>query len=192
MKKLLIISVLISMVAFLFTGCMCAAEQITERAIEKAAEAEGQDVDIDMDEGSISIKGEDGEEIQIDSDSEEMTIKTEEGETKYSAGGADLPEGFPSIVPIHPDINIASSSTFTQNEKKAFAVTGTFEGDGEEIFNWYKGELSSLTIDSEQSFDFGEDGSSYSISANDGTYNVAIIINESEDSNGVIINVEEK
>ncbi|MGM0366974.1 MAG: hypothetical protein ACQEP2_00145 [Actinomycetota bacterium] len=192
MKKVLTIILLFSMVIFIFTGCRCAAEKITEKAIERAAAAEGQDVDIDTDEDKVSITGEDGETVEIDSDSGETTIKTEEGEVTYSEGGNELPEGFPNVVPVYPDLNIVSSSSFKEEGSQAYTVMGSYTGNGEDVFNWYKDQLASWDIESEQSTDLGEEGLFYTINASSGNYTLNVTVTESEGENAVLLNVEQK
>ncbi|MHB8129830.1 MAG: DUF6591 domain-containing protein [Mobilitalea sp.] len=64
-------------------------ESITEGILDKAV---GDDVDIDIDGGDISFKGEDGEEINFD-DENGLTIEGEDGSVVASGGEYEWPDG---------------------------------------------------------------------------------------------------
>ncbi|MFO7929639.1 MAG: hypothetical protein R6U35_08230, partial [Candidatus Humimicrobiaceae bacterium] len=118
--------------------------------------------------------------------------KTEEGEVTYSEGGTELPEGFPNAVPVYPDLNIVSSSSFKEEGSQAYTVMGSYTGNGEDVFNWYKDQLASWDIESEQSTDLGEEGLFYTINASSGNYTLNVTVTESEGENAVLLNVEQK
>ncbi|MDZ7837711.1 MAG: hypothetical protein U5N58_07005 [Actinomycetota bacterium] len=192
MKRLIIIIIAISMAIFLFTGCSCAAENLTERMIERAAATEGDNVDVDISGGEVKIKGEDGEEFNISSDDEVTTMTTDEGETKITSGQSlDVPDGFPNEVPLPSDLNIFTSSSTQDGGKQQYAIMSGYEGGtGAELFDWYKSQLSGWEIESEQTFE-AEDGGNYNIVANQGSYEVNIFIFESEDGVNLSLQVSE-
>src|SRR4030043_200323 len=83
MKKTIIMILVLAVAAMLilaFGGCKNVASDFVEKAIEDAAAKEGEDVDIDIDEGKVSITDEEGNEISI--------------------GGTDIPDGWPAEIPV--------------------------------------------------------------------------------------------
>ena len=189
-KLIIIASIIIAVIiiAFTFSSCGKAEEEIDGQIIEKLTEGEtieetkdieadnGIDVDKDIDatKGELKITGDDEEEINI--------------------GEADIPDGWPSEVLIHPDLEIISSSIFTQEGEKAFQVSAMYKkGSSLELFNWYKSKLSpGWEIISEVSVDSDEDGFFYSIRANTSLYDLYLTITEFEGEISVSINVGEE
>lgn len=176
MKKIAALAAVISLAIFvLFSGSGCfnlgqkVAEKVTEKAVEKAIESEGGEAEVDIGEEGVSIKTDEGE----------MTI-----------GGADLPDGFPGVVPVYPDMEIITSSKSIDDGKESFFVGGASSDSGKEIFDWYKGELRGWDIEGEFVAESGGE-STFTISANDGTYSVSVMIMESEDEVTVMIYVDE-
>ncbi len=178
MKKIMYIVSIISVVLialFLTTGCLGQriAETITGEAIERAIEEEsGGEVDIDISEG-------------------EMTIKTDEGEMTFGES-AELPDGFPSAAPVYPDMTIVTAWTVTEEGKENFSISASTSDPGEKVFNWYKAEMSSWEIESEFTSDMGEDGVTFSINGNNGTYNLSVLILEDDEQTTVVVNVGTK
>ena len=177
MKKVIALTAVISMTIFMLfsvSGCFNlgqkVAEKITEEAIEKSIESEGGEAEVEIGEEGVSIK-------------------TDEGET--TIGGADLSEGFPKVVPVHPGMQIISSAKSTEDGKEFFVVSGIIGDSGKEIFDWYKSQLSNW--DTEESEVTSGDESMYSIYASNDAYDVSVIIMdvESEDEVTVMIYVDE-
>lgn len=177
MKKIAALAAVISLAIFvLFSGSGCfnlgqkVAEKVTGEIVEKAIESEGGEAEVDIGEEGVSIKTDEGE----------MTI----GE------GTDLPEGFPKVVPVYPDMQFSTSWKSVDDGKVSFSVSGVSSDPGKEIFDWYKGELGGWDIEGEV---VAEDsgGSTFTISANDGTYSVYVMIWESEDVVTVTLYVDE-
>ncbi len=146
MKRLTaIIALTVSMllVLLLASGCFGQniAERIAEEVIEKAIEEDnGENVEIDLDDDGITIKGEDGE-VSISADDETVEIKSDDGE--FTIGlGAELPEGFPGNVPVYPDMEITTSWRSTDNDKDNYSISGLTEDAGDDVFAWYKDKLS--------------------------------------------------
>jgi hypothetical protein len=146
---------------------------MVEKPVESEILEETNEIDIDTDDdatkGELKITGNDGEEI--------------------NTGEADIPDDWPSEVPIHPDLEIISSNIFTQEGEKAFLVSAMYKkGSSLELFNWYKNKLSpGWEIVSESSVD-----SFYSIRANTSLYDLYLTITEFEGEISVSINVGEE
>lgn len=193
MKKIIAIVIAISLAVFLFTGCSCTAENITEGMIERAAESEGENIDVDISGGDVKIQGDDGEEFSISSGDEGgATISTDGGETQISSGeGLDLPDGFPGEVPVPSDLNIFTSSSNQDGGSQQYAIMAGYEGgSGQDLFDWYKGQLSGWEIETEQTFQ-AEDGSNYNLVANQGIYQLNVFIFESDDGVNLSLQVSE-
>ena len=170
MKKLAVILLVALMAVFALSGCAKAgeklAEKVMEKVIEEAAEGEGENVDIDIGDEEIKITTDEGDEINI--------------------GGAVIPDGWPSVVPIHPDIDIQTSFKAASDGKNNFSISAMYGGSGEDLFSWYKSELNGWNVVSEFS---GEDdsGKSYSFNVENGTYDVSVFIIESDDDQEVVL-----
>jgi len=181
MKKIIAISAAMLLAAFLFTGCSCAAEKITEKIIESAAASEGQDIDVDLSSGEVNITGEDGEQFSISSDDEGATITTEDGETTISSGeNLSIPDDFPSQIPVPSDLNIITSATGQEGGQQQFSILGQYQGgSGTELFEWYKQEMSGWNITSQQTYE-DEEGTTSTIIADNDNYNVNVFIMDSD------------
>ena len=181
MKKVMYIVAVIStvLIALVLTmGCKGRlVERITEGAIEKAIE-----------EG---IEKESGGEVDLDISEGEISIKTDEGEMTFGES-AELPDGFPGIVPVYPDMNIITAWKATEEGKENFSISATTSDPGEKIYNWYKAEMSDWEIESEFSSDMGEDGITFSINGNNGTYDLSVLVFESDEESTVVVNVGTK
>lgn len=173
MKRITALILIISLAVFMLVSAgSCkigsrAAEKITEEVMEKAAEESG---------------------VTVDKEEDEITIKTEEGEATIG-GGTDLPEGFPSAVPVYPDMEISSSWRVTENEVVTFSVSGITGDSGKSVFDWYKSKLDGWEK-SESSFE-SEGEATYSISANNEAYELLLWISESDGETTVVITVNE-
>lgn len=163
MKKLAVILLAVLMAVFVLSGCAKAgeklAEQVMEKVIEEAAEGEGADIDVDIGDEEVKITTDEGDELSI--------------------GGADIPDDWPSVVPVHPDLDIQTSFKGTSDDKNNFSISAMYGGSGEDLFNWYKSELSGWNVISEFS---GEDdsGKSYSLNVENGAYQVSVLVIESD------------
>ena len=101
--------------ALFLSGCGDAAEQAAEEVAEQAIEEQGGgDVEIDADGESFSVEGEDGSE--------------------FSVGSDELPEDFPSDVPI-PEGGTVESSSSMKTEGKAgwFVALSYADSDASEL-----------------------------------------------------------
>ncbi len=176
MKKIIIIAVTLAVsVALVFSIGGCAgriAENAVERAIEKAAAAEGEDVDIDLSEGELNITDEEGNQM--------------------SFGGSDVPEDWPSVVPVNSDIEIAFSASQETDGKKGWSISGLYNGSSDELYNYYKNEFSGWDEKSDATMDAGEDGKTYTYQASNGTYLATVFISEADGEVNIVLSVTEE
>jgi len=189
-KLIIITSIIIAVIiiAFTFSSCGKAEEGIAGQVVEKPVENE-------IVEETKDIEADNGIDVDTDDDATKGGLKvTGEGEEEINTGEADIPDDWPSEVPIHPDLEIISSNIFTQEGEKAFLVSAMYKkGSSLELFNWYKSKLSpGWEIVSESSVDSNEDGFFYSIRANTSLYDLYLTITEFEDEIRVSINVGEE
>jgi major membrane immunogen (membrane-anchored lipoprotein) len=115
----------------------CSSEDLSERAaeeiIEGQLEAEGENVDIDLNDGDVRIETPEGStvidvddegdgQIQFEGDDGDVQVQFDEG------GGIDLPENFPSDVPLPGGLSIMSASSLDAPEGATFIISGTVDG----------------------------------------------------------------
>jgi len=178
MKKLMgITTVILLMIIIVVFGSSCVGrnivERITEEAIEKAIEGEsGGNVEIDIsggEEGKVSISSEDGE----------ITL----------GSGAELPEGFPENVPVYGDMEIASSYKNTEDDKIFYSITAESAKSVEEIFEWYKDELSGWSIENESKLD-ATSGKNYSLLAQMDDITLTLMLSgRGDEETGILLGV---
>jgi major membrane immunogen (membrane-anchored lipoprotein) len=143
------------------TGCFGACSEMAAEAItEKALGV--QDIDVDAEKGTITIKGKDGELIHAAGDGEDstVTIKGKDGEVmEYNAGnGGKLPKGFPFAVADGSKVQgSASSSTGTE---QTFMVSLAGDGAVDELAAFYVKELESKGLKVERT-DVNVDGKQF-------------------------------
>ncbi len=133
----------------LVSGCGKIIEAGTERVTEKVIESQtGGDVDINTDDGSFTITGEDGEKIELNTDEDGATLEITDAEGKtieYNANeddgsvvitgedgelftsGSELVDDWPSEFPIPGGLTIVQSGRFVEGDRVAY--TATFEAD---------------------------------------------------------------
>lgn len=88
------------------------AEQLTEQAIESSG-GEGADVEVDSETGQVDIETDDG---------------------SMSFGTAELPEGWPSEIPMPDDYELTNAMVTGADGERSFIVGGSFEGDAMATF----------------------------------------------------------
>ncbi len=113
--------------ALALAGCGNAAENATEKAIE--AENPGTDVELDGD----GVK-----------------VTDEEGNTSEFGTGADLPEGWPEVVPV-PDGDV----TFSTKSGEDFTVGLTVDGSAQDVYEAWKSDLEGAGFTAKDTADFG-------------------------------------
>jgi hypothetical protein len=126
------------------------SEGLIERQIESAAEDEGVDVDVDFDDGNLSVQTEDGEFEMTTDDDGNFTISGADGEEQFSAEVDDegnvsldtedgqvtmstdteIPEGFPDL-PLPDDLVVTMAQEAAFDDETAYTVIGTAPGDWE-------------------------------------------------------------
>lgn len=95
------------------TGC----EKAAEEAVEDAA-----GVDVDNDDGSVTIEGDDGASITMDTEA------------------AELPEGYPDDAPVY-DGKLEAAWEATQDDSTSYSLSMTTKDGVEEVVDWYKDAL---------------------------------------------------
>lgn len=90
-------TVLIALAAVSGLAACDSSETLTEKAIEKYAEHQGVDMDIDLKDGAQSV-----------------TMQTDQGEMTTQVGGnVKIPDGFPSDVPFYEGLTLQTASTIS-------------------------------------------------------------------------------
>ena len=183
MKKIIIImAVFVSILLILvFTGgCKKnLAERIAEGAIERAIEREsGEDVDIDLSEGEVTIQGDDGE-VNINTDDETMEIQSDDGEVKMGES-VGLPEGFPKDVPVYENMELH----LAMSTGNGFMLSGISQDSVAKIADWYKSKLKDWKIVSETTFET-EEGKSLNLTVSKGEMDMTIMIIDTEEGAGI-------
>ena len=176
MKKIIItISILAVAVMLVLAlgGCtQNIAAKIAEKAIEDAAAKSGESVDVNLDEGQVNITDEEGNEVSL--------------------GGTTVPEGWPDVVPVNKDITIQLSGSMKIDNKMNYNISGLYKGTSEDLYNFYKGALTSFSLDSDSVTDSGEDGKFYSLVFSNDKYTVSVFVTDSNKEVAVILSVNEK
>lgn len=169
MKKIMAIAIIMSLAAFLLFssgGCSKIGERISESISEEMIESA-------IEEG---IESEDGQ-AEVDISEGEVTVTTEEGETSWGLS-SELPENFPSVVPLYPNMTPKSTMTWQEDGKEYFIVDFDTSDKAEGIYNWYldKFPAEGWTVEFNSKSETGDGNASYYVQANDGTYLVAIVV----------------
>ena len=166
MRKILLIAV----VALLILGLVaCTPKNLAEQAIEQQAAQQGEDVDVDIDDDSMTIQNDD-EEVVINNDGDSVSVSGEDGNLNMGEG-VEWPSDMPANVPEVPGVTVimvmdvaeglmvsfegcdqATADAYIATLKSlgwdALMETTTADGyvlifeSGDEslVFNWYKEE----------------------------------------------------
>jgi uncharacterized protein YceK len=166
MKKFLVIVSIIAvaaMLVFSFSGCA----SIAQKAIEKASGAS-----VNLSSGEVNVTDSSGNEVNI--------------------GGNKVPDNWPSSVPVNDKIKIVLSGSSTSDGKSTWNISGTFDGAAEDLYNWYKNQLSGWTADYDSVVNSGED-KIYTLGLSNDQYTVTLMVTDSKSSGvGAILGVTEK
>ena len=130
----LIISLL--MVFSLISGCNKKEQSIAKVAVEETKEVSS----------DVSQSPDTAEEEADASNINQETI-TSEDETTEETTSATVPQDWPDVIPINPDIVITISNVGETEGKYVASVDGTYNGEADDIYNYYKQEFSNLDID---------------------------------------------
>lgn len=144
----------------------CSSEDLSERAaeeiVEQQLEENGENVDIDINDGDVRIETPEGStvidvddegngQIQVEGSDGDMQVQFDEG------GGVDLPEDFPGDVPLPDGLNIQSASSLDAPEGATFIINGTVDGDFGDATDAYASALESAGF-TQQSMTESADG----------------------------------
>ena len=145
----------------IITGC--SGESIAEKVVENRIEAEsGEDVDIDLSDGSFSIQTEDGDiefnsdgdgnfSIEgIDGDGQDFSVNSEDGATVVESEdgtatfemGTELPADFPE-VPLPDDLRIQFTNVIDTGAGVMHMLVGVVPDDGSAYLDTITGYLES-------------------------------------------------
>ena len=166
MRKITLIAIImIISIALIISISGCTqkiAETMVEKAIENAAAQEGDNIDVDLQSGQVNISDEQGNKISI--------------------GGAEVPDDWPSEIPVNKDIQIEFAESWKADDGKMnWNINGTYNGSAEDLYNYYKSELSGWNEEIDSVAKAGDQGATYTYVVGNDTYNVTVSISESED-----------
>jgi type II secretory pathway pseudopilin PulG len=169
MKKIVAMAIIVSLAAFLLFssgGCSKIGERIAESISEEAIESA-------IEEG---IEGEGGQ-ADVDISTGEVTISTDESQTSWGPS-TELPDNFPSAVPLYPNMTPRAKTNWQEDGKDYFIIDFDTDDEGEGIYNWYLDNFPAKgwNVDFNSKTEAGDGNASYYVSANDGTYSVAVIV----------------
>lgn len=94
-------------------GCGAVADQVAERAAEEGLERAG---------------GASGD-VDLDLDNEDGSLSIESSEGSLRIGAQDVPEDFPAEVPLPDDVEVMSSMSFSEEAGTAFNLNMNASGD---------------------------------------------------------------
>ena len=174
MKKPIILVVFLFAATLVFSGCFLtdwmtekASEQITESISEQATNGE---VDVDFDEGTF-------------------TVETEEG--TVSIGQTEIPEEFPSNVPVYSDATVVWTSSSTADE--AYWVDLESTDDFATVESYYEESLGSNGWEVTDKTTYTADGQSTTIFyADDGVNDLVVTVSSSDDKVMISLNAMAK
>ena len=130
------------------------------------------------------------EETSLKSEETEVNMTDEEG-NELIPGGTSVPEGWPETVPVNDNIKISFSGSSKTEGKTNWNISGTYSGTGQELYDWYKKNLSDFNTDSDSVIE--SDGEkTFSIESSKDNYIVSVWITEGENEVVLIQNVSEK
>ncbi|MBU0732015.1 hypothetical protein KKC88_03995 [Patescibacteria group bacterium] len=162
MKKPIILVVFLFAATLVFSGCFLtdwatkkASETVTEAISEQATNG---DVDVDFDEGTF-------------------TVETEEG--TVSIGQTEIPEEFPSNVPVYSGATVVWTSSSTADQ--AYWVDLESTDDFDTVETYYNEQLESNGWEVTDTTTYTADGQSTTIIyAQDGTNDLVVTVSSSD------------
>lgn len=139
--------------AVLLAGC--SGESVAERGLSQIEGIE--DVEIDSEDGSVSIQGQDGESFDIEIDEEEgtSTITTDEG-TVTTGESSEVPEEIAAVFSPPAGFEPQASSEVTEADTRAFTVQGSITGDWGELMDEIEASVADGPWDDVQRQDLAE------------------------------------
>lgn len=98
----------------------------------------GGEASVELDGENVSIKGNDGElSIETDLENQEITFTNEKGETITTKTGGELPENFPSDIPLPENAVIEQASELKEENRNGYQVIYTTDEDRNSLFDRY-------------------------------------------------------
>ncbi len=144
------------------------------------------DAQVDDESGEINISTDDGEAtIDVDEDGDgSMEITGDDGETAIdvNAGSGEIPDDWPSGIPVPEDLEIEGSSTLASGDDIVVSVTGTADADWIESYGdavVSAGLSESSRIETEGSLNLFYEGNGWAVTlfgadTGDGTWDVVV------------------
>jgi len=74
----------------------------------------------------------------------------------------------------------------------SYNISGIYDGDSEDLYNYYKGAMTSFATDSDSVTDSGDSGIMYNLQFSNDTYVVSLFITDSDGEVAIIMSVTEK
>jgi len=163
-------AIVISLLFFVFKDKV--SESISEGVVETAIEqASGNNVDIDANNDSFSIKSEDGN-------------------SELNIGGSDLPSDFPkNDVPFINPKEVTFSASSEQEGKKYWNVGTTVDQSYDEAVNFFKEKIAAPEYTDVGSYSFGE---SSTITGTKAPYTVSVSVSNSEGQTNVTYIIQQQ
>jgi hypothetical protein len=108
-------------------------------------------------------------------------------EVSDKAGG--LPSGFPETIPLHSQADIVESSEETADGLVSYYVNMKFEGEIEQLSDWYEQKLGeNWQVDSISSGDYG-DWAEFYVDAQDSEYYLSVYLYQEAESSYVSVDI---
>lgn len=190
----------VAVAALAVVGAGCSGEDLAERVVENRIEAEsGEDVDIDLDGGSIRVETDEGTfemnadgdgnvsiegsgadgNISIDSEDGVTVIESEDGTATIDQAGAGVPDGFPDSVPLPDGFDPQFSQSMSTPEGDGWILGGEMDGPASDIGDSY---LSALEAAGFEQLQRTETPDALIFTFDNGTYSVTGLIGEDGDA----------
>ena len=170
-QKLRNVALVVATAALLVGSAGCgkiadkASEQIAERIIEKQT----------------------GGKVDIQKDGEKIKIETDEGTI---TGGASIPDGWPSDIPLPKDLRVIGGSAIKDGDQTVYSVAGSSSASRDEIKNLYANALSDWKL--EHSMDLRGEDESTMLSYSKGDRMALITISEHEKERNLSVTVQDQ
>lgn len=181
-KKWIIIAVVVVVLLYvvqMIFSTFLSPESIVERAIERESGA-----NVNIENGSVTVTGENGERIEINTDGDgTVNMRGENGESFSVSGGEDLaiPDAWPTSVPIYDGARVLSSGvgTVVTGETGGAMLTYTVSTSASDVVSYYKDSLTSAGWTINGVFE-SADSSMISATRNNEEESVSVIVGSSD------------
>ena len=116
-----------------------ASETIAEKAIESAAKGEEVEVNLNSDDGTMTITTPDGK-MTYKADGESMVMMSDQASVVVGVA-AKVPDDFPKDVPIYPGFKVQAATTL--GVEGAFSLSGMVSASFDEVKSYYQKDAQS-------------------------------------------------